>query len=98
MSQCIREIMNRELLVVVPETPVEAVRELLRTFAISAVPVVDDGRHPIGLVTAESVRDDGGTAGARMSSPAMCVEGSTLLGDAARRLALADAHHLVVVD
>jgi CBS domain-containing protein len=98
MSRCIREIMNRELVVVVAETPVEAIRELLRTFAIAAVPVVDDARHPIGMVTAESVLDDGGTAGARMSRPAMCVEGSTSVSEAARRLALADAHHLVVVD
>jgi hypothetical protein len=98
MSRCIREIMNCELLVVVPETPVEAIRELFRTFAISAVPVVDDGRHPIGMVTAEAVRDDAGTAGARMTTPAICVEGSTSVSDAGRRLALADGHHLVVVD
>ena len=36
MSRCIKEIMNGELLAVVSETPVQAVRELLRTFAISA--------------------------------------------------------------
>jgi CBS domain-containing protein len=98
MSRCIEEIMNRELLAVAPETPVQAVRELLRTFSIGAVPVVNDERHPIGMVTAVAVLDGSGTAADRMSRPAMCIEGSTGIETAARRLALADAHHVVVVD
>jgi hypothetical protein len=99
MSRCIQEIRNPELLAVVSETPVQAIRELLRTFAISTLPVVDDERHPIGMVTACEVLDGGsGTAGDRMSRPAICIEGSASIEVAARRLALADAHHLVVVD
>jgi CBS domain-containing protein len=98
MSACIAEIMNRELLAVVVETPVEAARELLRTFAISAVPVLDDNRRPLGMVTAMVALDAGGTAGQRMVCPATCVEGSSGIEDAARQLALADTHHLVVVD
>ena len=90
--------MNRELLAVVPETPAQAIRELLRTFSIGAVPVVDDQRRPIGMVTAVAVLDGSGTAADRMSRPAMCIEGSTGIEVAARRLALADAHHVVVVD
>jgi len=77
---------------------VQAIRELLRTFAISTLPVVDDERHPIGMVTACEVLDGSGTAGDRMSRPAICIEGSASIEFAARRLALADAHHLVVVD
>jgi len=34
MSRRIDEIMNREVLAVLPETPAQAIRELLRTFAI----------------------------------------------------------------
>jgi CBS domain-containing protein len=98
MSRCIQEIMNRELLAVVAETPVQAIRELLRTFAINTVPVLDDERHPIGMVTAFQVLDGSGTAHDRMSCPALCIEGSTSIEIAASRLALADAHHLVVVD
>jgi CBS domain-containing protein len=98
MSRCIQEIMNRELLTVVPETPVQAIRELLRTFEISAVPVVDDGGCPVGMVTAGALLDSSGTASDRMSRPAICIEGSTSIETAAHRLALADAHHLVVVD
>jgi hypothetical protein len=98
MSRCIKEIMNGELLAVVPETPVQGVRELLRTFAIGAVPVLNEERRPLGLVTAGAVLDGSGTAADRMSRPAMCIEGSTGIEEAARQLAQTDAHHLVVVD
>jgi CBS domain len=98
MAKRVDEIMNRELLAVVPETPVQAVRELLRTFAIGAVPVVSDERRPIGMVTTGAVLDATGTAGDRMTRPALCIEGSTTIESAARQLAIADVHHLVVVD
>jgi CBS domain-containing protein len=98
MSRCIREVMNHELLAVVGETPVQAVRELLRTFAINTVPVLDDERRPIGMVTALQVLEGSGTAGDRMSRPALCIEGSATIEAAAHHLALADAHRLVVVD
>ncbi len=98
MTRSIEEIMNRELLVVLAETPIEAIRGLMRTFAIGAVPVVDDERRPVGIVTSTSVFDGSGTAGARMSRPAMCVEGSADIDATARRLVADDVHHLVVVD
>jgi CBS domain-containing protein len=98
MSRSVAEIMNRELLAVVAETPLQAVRELLRTFAIGAVPVLDDSRRPLGMVTSMVALEAGGTAGDRMTRPAACVEGSTEIEDAARQLAVANAHHLVVVD
>jgi hypothetical protein len=98
MSRRIEEIANRELLAVVPETPVQAIRELLRTFSISAVPVVDDERRPVGMVTAVSVLDGAGTAADRMSRPAPSIDASTSVELAARHLAHADVHHGVVVD
>lgn len=98
MSRSIEEIMNRELLAVVPGTPVQAIRELLRTFAIGVVPVLSEARRPLGMVTADAALAGGGTAGDRMSRPAMCIEGSAGIEAAARRLVLADAHHMVVVD
>lgn len=90
--------MNRELLVVGPETPAQAIRDLLRTYAVSSVPVVDSGGRPLGLVTACAVLDCAGTARERMSQPAMCIDASTDIETAARRLAAEDVHHLVVVD
>ncbi len=98
MSRAIGEIMNRELLAVLPETPAQAVRELLQTFSVGAVPVVDEQRHPLGLVTARALLEGDGTAADRMSRPAVCAEGSTSIEQAARRLALSDVHYLVVVD
>jgi hypothetical protein len=98
MSRSIHEVMNRELLAVLPETPVRAIRELLRTFAISAVPVLSEERRPLGMVDAGAVLEGGGIASDSMTRPALCVEGSTAIEEAARRLALADVQHLVVVD
>jgi CBS domain-containing protein len=98
MARSIAEIMNRELLAVVPQTPVQTIRELLRTFAVSSVPVLDDERRPAGMVTARALLDVDGTACERMSRPAICIEGSASFEAAARRLVLDDAHHLVVVD
>ncbi|WP_240048357.1 CBS domain-containing protein [Crenalkalicoccus roseus] len=46
-----RELMSRDLVVVPPETPVPAVAELLAARGISAVPVVDEGGRPLGIVT-----------------------------------------------
>jgi hypothetical protein len=99
MARTVDEIMNRELLAVVLETPAQAILELLRTFAIGAVPVVDDERRPLGIVTAGDLLGAvGGTARDRMSPPAMCIDGSTAIEAAARRFGLADVHHLIVVD
>jgi CBS domain-containing protein len=81
-----------------PDTPVQAVRELLRHFAISAAPVLDEQRRPLGVVTARALLDDSGVAVDRMSRPAPCVEGCTDIQEAARHLALEGAHHLVVVN
>ncbi len=98
MPRRIEEIMNRELLAVLPEAPAQAARELLRAFAIGAVPVVDDHRRPLGMLTARHLLDGNGGAADRMARPALCAEGSTGIEEAARRLALSDEHHLVVVD
>jgi len=90
--------MNRELLVVSPDTETQVVRELLQRYAISSVPVVDERRHPLGMVTACAVLDCNGTARDRMSRPAVCVDGSTAIEIVAKRLATEDAHNLIVVD
>ena len=98
MSRRIAEIMNRELLAVLPETPAQAIRELMRTFVVGAVPVLDEQRRPLGIVTALALLDVEGAAAERMTCPAVCIEGSTGFEEAARRMAKEDTHHLVVVD
>lgn len=94
MSRRIEEIMNRELLAVLPDTPAKAVRELLRAFAIDSAPVVDERRRPLGMITARALLEGAdGSAADRMSSPASCVEGSADIAATARRLALEHASH-----
>jgi hypothetical protein len=90
--------MNRELLSIVPDTPVEVARELLRAYGVGAVPVLDDERRPLGVLEAPALLDATGRAAERMTRPAPCVDGSTSVEDAAKELAKAGTHHLVVVD
>ncbi|MGD0677692.1 MAG: CBS domain-containing protein [Polyangiaceae bacterium] len=98
MALTVDEIMNREPLVVRPNTPLRDVRDLLRSFGIGAVPVVDDTQRPLGVLSHRDLFEPEGTASMRMSRPAMCVAVSTTIDQAARQLALTDRHHLIVVD
>jgi len=93
--------MNRELLAIRPELPLEDVRTLLHSFGVGAAPVLDDTRRPLGVVSLRDlVANDRAraTASDRMSRPALCVATSTAIDDAARQLAETDMHHFVVVD
>jgi CBS domain-containing protein len=98
MPRTAQDIMNRELLGVRPDLPVHEARELLRSFRIGAAPVLDDARRPVGVVSLRDLLDSGGTARDRMSAPAICISVSAPIDAAARQLARADMHHLVVVD
>ncbi len=98
MARTVDEIMNGELLAVRPETSAREARELLRTFRVGALPVLDDAQRPIGVLSLRDLFDVDGTAGERMTKPAMCVAASALIEQAARQLARTDRHHLVVVD
>ena len=90
--------MNRELLAVRPDLPASEVRGLLRTFGVSAAPVLDDARRPLGVVSLRDVLEGDEMASDRMTRPAICVGSSTSVEEAARRLASTDLHHMVVVD
>jgi CBS domain-containing protein len=46
-----RDIMTTEVVSISRETPISKIAELLGKKGISAVPVVDDGRAPIGMVS-----------------------------------------------
>ena len=48
----IRDLMTPDPVVVRPETPVEAIAGLLLAHRINGVPVVDEARHLLGIVTA----------------------------------------------
>lgn len=98
MARTVDEIMNRELLAVGPETPAREVRELIRSFRIGAVPVIDEAQRPLGVISLRDLFNAEGTAQERMTKPAMCVATSATIDKAARQLAATDRHHLVVVD
>jgi CBS domain-containing protein len=98
VARTVDEIMNREVLAVRSDTPVRQVRDLFRAFAVGAVPVVDDAQRPCGFLSLRDVLEAEGTAGQRMTKPAMCVATSATIDQAARQLASTGRHHLVVVD
>jgi CBS domain-containing protein len=99
MARTVGEIVNRELLSVRPDLPAREIAALLRSFSVTAVPVVDAARKPLGVVSIRDLFDSAeGTASSRMSRPAICVADSTTIESAARHLARTDMHHLVVVD
>jgi CBS domain-containing protein len=98
MARTVDEIMNREVLMVGPEATTREVLNLLRSFALGALPVVDDARRPLGMLSLRDVFETDSVAHRQMSKPAMCVSISATIDDAARQLARTDRHHLIVVD
>jgi len=90
--------MNHELLALRPDLPVSEIRELFHSFGVGAAPVLDEARHPIGVVSVRDVLEGDGVAADRMSRPPLCIESSTSVEEAARRLASTDKHHFIVVD
>jgi CBS domain-containing protein len=98
MARTVDEIMNREVLTVGPEATTREVRDLLRSFGLSALPVVDDARRPLGVLSLRDLLETESVAHRQMSKPAMCVSISATVEDAARQLARTDRHHLIVVD
>lgn len=98
MAAIVGEIMNRELLSLRPDLTARQARDILRSFGVSAAPVVNDERRPIGVLALHDLVEGDGTARQRMSSPAVSVPSSMAVEDAAMCLARGDLHHLIVVD
>jgi hypothetical protein len=98
MARTVREIMNREVLTLRPDTTLHDANHLLRSFGVGAAPVVGDDRKPLGILSVRDSLDMEGRAKDRMTRPALCIPSSALVEDAARRLAETSVHHLVVVD
>ena len=49
------EIMSRNVVTTTPDEPIEAAAKKMEEHAISALPVVDDHQHVIGLITADAI-------------------------------------------
>jgi CBS domain-containing protein len=98
MPRTVQEIMNHELLVVPPEMLAREARDLLRSYAVGAAPVVSDQWRPLGVLALGDLLDAEGTASDRMTRPALCAPSSLSVAEAARLIASAGAHYLVAVD
>ncbi|MEJ7892274.1 MAG: CBS domain-containing protein [Solirubrobacteraceae bacterium] len=55
MSQTVREIMDAEPVTVRPETPVEEVVRALRSNELTGLPVINEGRRCVGIITEEDL-------------------------------------------
>ena len=97
MSTKVRDVMNSKLVYLRSgDRPEIALRSILE-FGITAVPVLDDLGRPVGVV---SIRDivDSSKKGSRISPNVVSIGPEDSLETAARVLAEANVHHLVVVD
>jgi len=72
-------------------------RRPMLDFGISAVPVLDDDRRPVGLVSLSDLADDKRDH-LHASHAVHTITPDATIEDAARALATHDVHHLVVVD
>lgn len=92
--------MNHEVYSVEAEEAAGEVLGMILTLGITAAPVVDAKRVPLGLVSlrnlARASRTD--SVSKHMTTPAATVHPSTSLAEAARQMGQLSYHHLVVVD
>jgi CBS-domain-containing membrane protein len=97
MAATVRDLMNPQLVYLAAGTRPEAATQPILDFGITAVPVLDEDRRPIGMV---SLRDLIHTSGARppMTENVVSVGVDESLRAAAQKLADAGLHHVVVVD
>lgn len=58
MSVKVEELMTRSVVTAQPHHTVEHVRKMLENNSISAVPVVDSGGHPVGIISATDLVHD----------------------------------------
>jgi len=100
VSAIVREIMNPELFSVGHEEPDSSALGGILAMGITAAPVLDDGRRPLGVASLRDLVEsrDGALAAERMTSPAVVVRDDARIADAARLIGETSHRHLVVVD
>jgi CBS-domain-containing membrane protein len=100
MATTVREIMNRELLSVGEGEPIARALDDILAFEITAAPVLDDLRRPIGIVSLRDLQAPRGreTVGEVMTHPAATISESDTIQHCSSAMAEEYLHHLVVVD
>jgi CBS domain-containing protein len=96
MSSIVRDIMNPKLLYVRDGDPMTPVRAQIIRYGVTGVPVLDDDHRPVGFVSLRDLSTDEDQV--RVSCPAVTVQDTETVANAARKLAESTHHHLVVVD
>jgi CBS-domain-containing membrane protein len=91
----VSDIMNPKLLYIRDGDRLALTKAKILEFGVTAVPVLDEGHRPIGVV---SLRDLLHAGEAQPSSPARVIEESLSIEEGAKALAQSGVHHLVVVD
>ena len=108
----VADIMTLDPIVIAADAPLEHAERLMRERAISGLPVVDAGGMLVGVISRTDVVEDGTIpmaillrkmpsglrVGELMSSPAVTVETTDPLIEAARRMRDNRIHRLVAVD
>lgn len=98
MARIVSEVMNRELIAAGASADVDALRDLIIAMGITAVPVLDRERRPVGVLSLRDVLTSSPKANPPVSGPAATVSEHASLEEAGKALAQTDYHHLVVVD
>jgi len=100
MALIVDEVMNRELFSLPPGEPVERALQEILGLGITAAPVLDPERRPVGMVALRDLVDapPESRVGERMTRPAVTVIAGTRIADAARLLGMTGLHHATVVN
>lgn len=108
----VADVMTLDPIVIAADAPLEDAERLMRERAISGLPVVDPNGRLVGVISRTDVVEDGSVpmaillrkmpsglrVGELMSSPAITVETTDALIEAARRMRDNRIHRLVAVD
>ncbi|MGE0320832.1 MAG: HPP family protein [Polyangiaceae bacterium] len=99
MSKTVGEIMNGELFSLHPEDRTAEALTYFTALGISGAPVVDEAGHPLGIVSyPDLVAKSASTVADCMSVPVLSITPKMNISDAARQMAEARVHRLVVCD
>lgn len=100
MAKTVREIMNRELFSLRPSDDCEDALGYILALGITGAPVVDESRRPVGMVSFRDLlaRDPHASVELRMTRPAITVDETASIEEAARRLSESGVHRLAAVD
>jgi CBS domain-containing protein len=98
MHNLVRDFMNPTLVYLPEETRPEIARQRIVQLGITSVPVLDESRRPVGIVSLRDLLGSSDTDLDPITRPAKTIGSGEPVQTAARLLVENDIHHLVVVD